>query len=298
MSVYSNKYIPAIYNHIDTSVNSTGLYFRTLTEEGEIKFQNGRWSFNIGEDEALSFDVNGITSVLPDQTGHSGEYLTTDGTTASWAAGSGGVTDHGALTGLTDDDHSQYFNTTRANTWFGTKSVASLSNHSHTVLTDIGTNTHVQIDSHISNISNPHSVTKAQVNLGNVENTALSTWAGSSNITTVGTLSSGSADSIVDIDNILPSQSGNSGKVLTTDGSNSSWGDFSIFTYRRGSEGVVSGSYNILFDTAIGGSPTQIFIRCYDSSGNNVDYTIDSRSTNGFSGDVGFDATIEYLAIL
>ena len=34
-------------------------------------------------------------------------------------------------------------------------------------------------------------VTKANVGLGNVENTALSTWAGSSNITTVGTISTG-----------------------------------------------------------------------------------------------------------
>lgn len=34
-------------------------------------------------------------------------------------------------------------------------------------------------------------VTKSDVGLGNVENTALSTWAGSSNITTIGTLSSG-----------------------------------------------------------------------------------------------------------
>jgi len=34
--------------------------------------------------------------------------------------------------------------------------------HSHTVLTDIGTNTHAQIDIHIVNMSNPHAVTAAQ----------------------------------------------------------------------------------------------------------------------------------------
>ena len=39
---------------------------------------------------------------------------------------------------------------------------------------------------HISNINNPHSVTKSQVGLGSVENTALSTWVGSTNITTLG----------------------------------------------------------------------------------------------------------------
>ena len=44
------------------------------------------------------------------------------------------------------------------------------------------------LDTHKNDTDNPHSVTKAQVSLGNVENIALSTWAGSSNITTVGSL--------------------------------------------------------------------------------------------------------------
>lgn len=40
----------------------------------------------------------------------------------------------------------------------------------HTALLNKGTNTHAQIDSHIANTSNPHSVTKSQVSLGNVDN--------------------------------------------------------------------------------------------------------------------------------
>lgn len=42
----------------------------------------------------------------------------------------------------------------------------------HTQFQNIGTNTHVQIDSHIASTTNPHAVTKAQVGLGNVDNTS------------------------------------------------------------------------------------------------------------------------------
>lgn len=42
----------------------------------------------------------------------------------------------------------------------------------HTLLSNIGTNTHAQIDTHIANTSNPHSVTKAQIGLGSADNTS------------------------------------------------------------------------------------------------------------------------------
>jgi hypothetical protein len=42
----------------------------------------------------------------------------------------------------------------------------------HTQISSRGTNTHAQIDSHIANTSNPHGVTKAQVGLGNCDNTS------------------------------------------------------------------------------------------------------------------------------
>lgn len=46
-------------------------------------------------------------------------------------------------------------------------------------------------DTHIFNKSNPHGVTKAQVGLENVENVALTTWKGSTNITTLGVITTG-----------------------------------------------------------------------------------------------------------
>ena len=48
---------------------------------------------------------------------------------------------------------------------------------SHTDLSNIGTNTHAQIDTHIASTSNPHSVTKSQVGLGNVVNADTTTTA-------------------------------------------------------------------------------------------------------------------------
>lgn len=48
-----------------------------------------------------------------------------------------------------------------------------------------------RINGHEIKTDNPHGVTKAQVGLGNVEDTALSTWVGSSAITNLGTIISG-----------------------------------------------------------------------------------------------------------
>ena len=50
--------------------------------------------------------------------------------------------------------------------------LSSVSGGDHTTLTNIGTNSHSQIDTHIANTSNPHSVTKSQVGLGSCDNTS------------------------------------------------------------------------------------------------------------------------------
>ena len=54
----------------------------------------------------------------------------------------------------------------------GNKKYITISNINHQTLFGAGTNTHAQIDAHIASTSNPHSVTKAQVGLGNVTDDA------------------------------------------------------------------------------------------------------------------------------
>jgi hypothetical protein len=78
-----------------------------------------------------------------------------------------------------------------------TQSIANVSTNVSTNATNISTNTSdiatnaTNLSTHESDTANPHSVTKSQVGLGNVQNTALSTWPGSQNITTLGTIATG-----------------------------------------------------------------------------------------------------------
>ena len=110
--------------------------------------------------------------------------------------------------------------------------LADLTTKSHTSLTDIGTNTHAQIDSHIADVANPHSVTATQVGLGNVDNTSdadkpvsTATQAAldlkqNDVITTRGDVIIGDATG-----EAVRLGTGAAGQVLTTDGTDVSWED-------------------------------------------------------------------------
>lgn len=69
--------------------------------------------------------------------------------------------------------------------------VDNLDSSLKSVITQLDQSLTSALNAHKGKTDNPHEVTATQVSLGNVENIALSTWAGSSAITTLGTISSG-----------------------------------------------------------------------------------------------------------
>lgn len=140
--------------------NSASGFADPMTTRGDIIFRN---SSNV----SARLGIGANTFVL-----------TSDGTDVSWAAGGGGgavssvFTRTGAVVAATNDY-------TWAQVNKATSNIADITTKSHTSLTDIGTNTHAQIDTalgvsvtHQANTSNPHSVTQAQVGLGSVDNTS------------------------------------------------------------------------------------------------------------------------------
>jgi hypothetical protein len=58
-------------------------------------------------------------------------------------------------------------------------------------VSDVATQASDDLTTHTNDANNPHSVTKSQIGLSDVENTALSTFTGSENITTLGTIATG-----------------------------------------------------------------------------------------------------------
>lgn len=104
MGRITNKYLPGIHPYPGLSVSE--MIFRTADYEATIGFtNNNEWLFSIGEDVVLTIDSTGLAgdTMLPDQTSHAGEFLTTDGSESSW-------------TSLAASDMSDFQTTVSANT--------------------------------------------------------------------------------------------------------------------------------------------------------------------------------------
>jgi hypothetical protein len=121
----------------DISVTSSGTVWTIDNDSVTFaKLQNvatssflGRITAGTGDTEALTGTqatsllntfTSGLKGLAPASGGGTSNYLRADGT---WTAPPAGVTDHGALSGLADDDHSQYHNDARGDARYYTKTL-------------------------------------------------------------------------------------------------------------------------------------------------------------------------------
>ncbi len=115
------------YEYLDL-VNKDGVLYICLEAHTSDTFMtdltNDKWEVFISNTTGPTGDAGEDGQGVPTG-GTTGQVLAkVDGTdyNTEWVdAGSGGVTDHGALTGLGDDDHSQYHNDTRGDARYYTK---------------------------------------------------------------------------------------------------------------------------------------------------------------------------------
>jgi hypothetical protein len=189
--------------------------------------------------------VTGITA-LPTQTGNSGKYLTTNGTAASWSTLS--LTNYATkaspiFTGTVD---------------FSGATVTGITLSSGSVTSDtIANGTIVNADISASaaiDQSKIYGIAVTQADAGTVTNSMLAGFIANNKLVNSAITINGSAVSLGGSTTIttLPSQSGASGKYLTSDGSNASWGTISTNSYSNGQSSVA----NKIFYNATGSLPT------------------------------------------
>lgn len=117
----------------------------------------------------------------------------------------------------------------------------------HTQLTNIGTNTHAQIDSHIASTSNPHSVTKTQLGLGNVDNTSDANKPVS---TATQTALNGKVDENAAITGATKTKITYDAKGLVTSGADLAASDLPVVSPDKGGFGLTQATTSIVKNTS------------------------------------------------
>ena len=229
-----------------TSATAASTYLNTTTASN-VYATKASPSFT-GTVDFTNATVDGLSSILPSQTNNSGKFLATNGSTAQWVTNSQvpDQTDHAGEYLSTDGTTA---------TWVPlvvTPSDGSITSAKIADLTivdgDISASAAIEktkISGTAVTLSDIGTVTNAMLS-GAIENSKLS----NSSITINGTaVSLGGSTTISG----LPTQTGNNGKYLTTDGSSPSW---STLTTNNYSNGTNTSTANKIFYNNSGAFPT------------------------------------------
>jgi len=291
------------------------------TLDGVITLYHDSNSFNINVDasEPLS---GSRTMYMPDSDVNwfgatDGQVMTYDLSSNTWQPStiSTGTTDHGTLTGLGDDDHTQYHTDTRALTWLGTRSTDDLpegvtnlyfpgftslvadygvtlstvaTSGDHTDLSNIGTNTHAQIDSHIAD-SSIH-FTQAAISITESQISDLGAYLESVNISDINATGTTNGTTFLRGDGVWatpPSGGGNTFATITgwiSVQANGTVNNSNGITVSKGATGI----YNYTFtnpqpnnDYAVSGVMTM------GTGWTDTNISVVSKSTTGFTVQIG-----------
>ena len=99
--------------------------------------------FNINVNDVttlVDLNISGITPLVTEML-----IINSSGNVSTQTIPVSGVTDHGSLNGLTDDDHTQYHNDSRASIWLGTMSTSDLQEGTNLYHTTSRVNTDIDV---------------------------------------------------------------------------------------------------------------------------------------------------------
>jgi hypothetical protein len=134
-------------------------------KRGNVGGRSAKWAIFAARGAGGGGGSSSSGDSLPSQTGNSGKFLTTDGTTPSWATLAGG----GDMLAANDLSDVASVTQSRTNLGLGSAALADTGDFdalgsAAVVASDLAT--------HEADTANPHSVTKAQVGLANADNTS------------------------------------------------------------------------------------------------------------------------------